>query len=106
MYERGHHVAEFSVVRLSKCKIQFSIICVQRIVNPLRGRLWRKTQMLRTNFILSLFHSLERSCSKKCKDRGTQTGHTLSRHENGTSQYIGINLIEHIVFLRNAAGID
>ena len=44
--------------------------------------------------------------SEKRENRGTQTGHAFARNQDRSSQDIRIDSIQHIILLRNTAGID
>src|SRR6266849_6604548 len=62
--------------------------------------------MLRADFVLGLFHSFESAGREKRENRGTHTDDALARDKNRSAEHIGIDLVEHVVFLRNAAGIN
>ena len=62
--------------------------------------------MRRTNLLLRLLDCLKDARSEKRENRGTQTGHAFARNQDRSSQDIRIDSIQHIILLRNTAGID
>src|SRR2546423_10941919 len=95
-----------SLLRPAKRKIPLSTEGIERVVYPLRRRFRRKYRVLRANLILSFFHLLERPRGEKSENRRTQTDDALARNENRPIQHIRVDLIEYVVFLRNATCID
>src|SRR6185312_8607521 len=55
---------------------------------------------------LRLSHTLESARREKSENRRAQAGRVLCRHQNGLVQHIGIDAIERIVALGNAATVD
>src|SRR5437660_393071 len=49
---------------------------------------------------------LERSRSEKREDRRAQADHTSRWNKHRSSQHVGVNLIEDVILLRNAARVD
>ncbi len=62
--------------------------------------------MFRTNLVLRLFDRIERPGCEKSKYCRTETGDAFAWHQYHPTQHISVNLIEHVVLLRNATGID
>ena len=102
----GHEVAERRVAWLAEGEIEFLIERVKRIVDFLFRRLGRKDAVLRANLVLSFFDGFERACGKKREDGRAEAGNAFAGNENRPAENVGVNLIEDIILLRDAAGIN
>ena len=52
------------------------------------------------------FDRCETARRQESENRRPQTGHVALRHQNRLVQHVGVNLVELIVLLRNAAAVD
>src|SRR5260370_36326211 len=91
---------------LAKREIQLLIEWIQRAVDVLRCRVGFKSRVIRANLVLSLLHRFESPCGEKSENRGTKTDDAFAWHKNWPPQNVGVDLIQYVVFLRNATGID
>src|SRR6266436_9018151 len=105
-YQLWQDIAQRRILRPPKREIQLLIEWIERVVYSLGRWFRRKYRVIRANLILSLFHRLERPRGEKSEDRRTQTDDTLARNENRPLQHIRVDLIQRVVFLRNATCID
>ena len=62
--------------------------------------------MIRADSILGLFDGSERAGCQKRKNGRTEADDALAGDENRPTQNVGINLVQNIVLLWNATGVD
>ena len=70
------------------------------------GRIRLEPSVGRANFVLRIFDRLECARGEECKDCGTEANHTFTRNQHRSSQNVGINLVQDVILLRNAARIN
>src|ERR1700719_1635374 len=71
-----------------------------------RRRIRQERTVRRTNVVLGFLDRFESVDSQKCEDRRSQTDDALAWNQYGPAQDAGIDLVQNVVILRDATGID
>src|SRR5271170_1538981 len=102
----GQNIAELRVVWPAKGKIRLFVKGVERVVRFLCGRLRREDGVAGADFILGFFDGFEGARGEEREDGGTKADDAFCGNQDRPAEDVGVDLIEHLVFLRDAAGVD
>src|SRR5258707_14683245 len=104
--QAGKHISEFGALRAAESKIDFAVEGVELLVSSLGGDFRLKDFVGRADFILRFLDGLENAGSKKSKNGGAEAHDIARGNEHAPAQPARINLIENVIFLGDAAGLD
>ncbi len=106
--KRREHIADLNGSRIlrAESEVELAIQREQTVVDPGALFVRFKHAELRAKCVLRRFDGVERLHRLESKNRRAQAGDVPGRHEDGLSQNVGIDLVQGVVPLRNAAAID
>src|SRR5260370_3665060 len=99
-------IPEFHGLRATEGKIDFAVGLVELVVCALRGNMGLKHFVLRTDLVWGFLNGLENASGEKRKNRRTEADNVTRGNKHGPPQHICIDLIQDVVFLGNASGVD
>src|SRR5690348_2855176 len=105
--EGGEDVAEGGGgAGAAEIEVEAAIESVELVVHGLGRGIRAKNIVRGADFLLRFLDGAERAGGEKRENGGAEAGDFAAGNENGAAKDIGVNLIEHGIFLRDAAGID
>src|SRR5713226_4797405 len=93
-------------VRAPKSEVEFAVQSVKLLVCLSSPRIGFDNAILRAKRVLRFLQRAKRAGGQCCENRGAEAGDVRFGNEHGFIQHIGVNAIQHFIFLRDAAGID